>query len=327
MSTKLSKLHLVFMTLSVLAITGMLLSNRFEYIQIKISLYRDYYELVDIGFNFKILSQVCSENTPMMLHVVVSAANNILRRNVIRKMCKNDSAIVKTVFALGMPQNATLQKEIEQENYLYSDIIQGNFNDAYRNMTYKHVMALKYLNYYCSNANYLLKTDDDIFVNTKILQKFVSTNLKERYPKNLILCKPQMHAPVYRSSSKWNVLKSEYSPDFYPPYCPGWMIIYSSDVVKHLYQKSRERKNEFLWIDDVFVSGILATNLSTPHKRLSSVYIMPRENIKKLNKGEEVVDDRPFIFSPPETSVAEFRALWNFTLTQDVPDTLEKFGV
>jgi hypothetical protein len=36
-------------------------------------------------------------------------------------------------------------------------------------MTYKHIMALKWVVYFCPGVRYVLKTDDDTFVNTPVL--------------------------------------------------------------------------------------------------------------------------------------------------------------
>lgn len=64
-----------------------------------------------------------------------------------------------------------LQESLESENDQYHDIVQGSFRDAYRNMTYKHVMSLKWALYFCPRVRYVLKTDDDIFVNTPVLTR------------------------------------------------------------------------------------------------------------------------------------------------------------
>ena len=44
-------------------------------------------------------------------------------------------------------------------------MIQENFLDSYHNLTYKSVMWLRWTAEYCPKAKYLLKMDDDIFVN------------------------------------------------------------------------------------------------------------------------------------------------------------------
>jgi hypothetical protein len=62
-----------------------------------------------------------------------------------------------------------LQVSLESENDRHHDLLQGSFRDTYRNMTYKHVMALKWVLYFCPGVRYVLKTDDDTFVNTPVL--------------------------------------------------------------------------------------------------------------------------------------------------------------
>lgn len=65
----------------------------------------------------------------------------------------------------------SLQVSLESENDRYHDILQGSFKDTYRNMTYKHIMALKWVLYYCPEVRYVLKSDDDTFVNTPVLMR------------------------------------------------------------------------------------------------------------------------------------------------------------
>jgi hypothetical protein len=68
----------------------------------------------------------------------------------------------------------SLQVSLESDNDQYHDLLQGSFQDAYRNMTYKHIMALKWALYYCPGVRYVLKSDDDIFVNTPVLMHALS---------------------------------------------------------------------------------------------------------------------------------------------------------
>ena len=45
------------------------------------------------------------------------------------------------------------------------------FQDIYYNLTLKTVMGLKWSSIYCSQAKYVMKTDDDIFVNVPLLHR------------------------------------------------------------------------------------------------------------------------------------------------------------
>ena len=38
--------------------------------------------------------------------------------------------------------------------------------DAYKNLTYKGIMAMKWIKDYCNDVKFILKIDDDVVVNT-----------------------------------------------------------------------------------------------------------------------------------------------------------------
>lgn len=59
-----------------------------------------------------------------------------------------------------------VQRAVEFEAEQYGDIVQEDFLDTYRNLTYKGIAALKWIDQLCPHARWVLKTDDDIFVNT-----------------------------------------------------------------------------------------------------------------------------------------------------------------
>ena len=60
---------------------------------------------------------------------------------------------------------------------VYGDIIQENFVDTYANLSVKSLMMLKWYSQSCSDkALYLMKTDDDMYVNLVNLYKLVKTN-------------------------------------------------------------------------------------------------------------------------------------------------------
>lgn len=53
--------------------------------------------------------------------------------------------------------------------------------------------------------------------------------------------------------SKWRVSPSEYAGRWFPPYCAGWVIVYSHDVAQSLYMQIQ--KEPYFWIDDVHITG------------------------------------------------------------------------
>ena len=57
-----------------------------------------------------------------------------------------------------------MQKILEEENGKHSDLVQGDFLDTYHNLSYKAVMGYLWVAEFCSQADFVVKTDDDLFV-------------------------------------------------------------------------------------------------------------------------------------------------------------------
>ena len=63
---------------------------------------------------------------------------------------------------------------VRMESLRYGDIVQGNFIDDTRNVTYKHLMAFKWVSEECFHKpTFVLKTDDNVFVEMNHLLNFL----------------------------------------------------------------------------------------------------------------------------------------------------------
>jgi beta-1,3-galactosyltransferase 1 len=78
------------------------------------------------------------------------------------KDTNNNTGLARYVFLLGTLDNATLQEQLRQESMQFKDIIQFNFVDSYRNITYKSIMGFKWAVQFCSKVKFIFKTDDDV---------------------------------------------------------------------------------------------------------------------------------------------------------------------
>lgn len=177
-------------------------------------------KLVDLNnFKFKINSPVCESDEISVITVISSAPNNFHKRQAIRNTWGKPTDYLKHVFLLG-ETTEELFKNILEEQKQYSDIVQGNFIDAYRNLTYKHIMGLKWANRCCPNAKFVLKTDDDVFVHLYELKELLDKRLSSE--KDLVSCLVNKNMPVLRDgSSKWYVSENEFKGSVYPVYCSG----------------------------------------------------------------------------------------------------------
>ncbi|KFB48699.1 AGAP006142-PA-like protein [Anopheles sinensis] len=243
---------------------------------------------------------------PLVLVLIHSAPANLAKRNTIRTTWGRTDPRAKLIFLMGAVSSGALQRDIEQESLTHDDIVQGNFVDAYRNMTYKHVMALKWFTYHCPGARYLLKTDDDVFINTPVLYDVLERVAPQQ---NLLLCQLVTKLAVKRTHrSKWFVSWREYPAPYYPPHCPGYSILYSHDVARQLYHEAQ--RQPFFWIDDVHITGTVAQNVNVTITPMDDLYL----DHDKKRTLLEVKPDRAawmvFFFTNPNLPMHEIRELW-----------------
>ncbi|XP_049881517.1 beta-1,3-galactosyltransferase 5-like [Pectinophora gossypiella] len=269
-----------------------------------------YDQLIDIkNFTFKVNPQPCTGYTYGLLLVVIVASkpNNFDKRTIIRETWGRSTDSTKVVFLLGDPGNLTLARKIDNESLTYGDIVQGNFIDAYRNMTYKHVMGLKWVAYHCPTAKYILKTDDDVLVNSHELRKFLGRELSPWGAQDLITCSVLRHAIVQRSSSsKWMVSEAEYTGKYYPTYCAGWAVLYSQDVIPRLLTVAQNIP--YFWIDDVHITGVAAEKIMVDRTPLLSLILSSRRVKLLTSMGPEYAGQ--FLFGPPDLSTDKITEIW-----------------
>jgi beta-1,3-galactosyltransferase 1 len=167
-----------------------------------------------------------------------------------------------------------MQDALAFEANTYGDILEEDFEDTYHNLTYKGIAALKFISHYCNNVKYVLKTDDDVFVNMYTLQNHLIQLDAAGFNKNLIICLVwwKMHA---LREGKWAIPVEVYPDSLYPPYCSGMAYVYSTDVAQKLYDASFFVK--FFWVDDVYVSGMLPKHANVNHTSMIKVYCGKQE--------------------------------------------------
>ncbi|XP_035204716.1 beta-1,3-galactosyltransferase 1-like [Stegodyphus dumicola] len=213
---------------------------------------------VKITNSFRLLinePHFCLERQYMYLISVSSSAANTERRTAIRNTWGNQTLLNQTkggiIFLLGkVNDDRRLQMQIYEESMRHRDIIQGNFADAYRNLTLKSVMALKWFSSYCPRVRFLMKTDDDIYVNANKLSHFLYKNQNK---KRWIVGCVKTHARLPFQMKK-NVRISSFNlPAAHPTFVAGAGYIISSDIVEELHEASE--KLTVLPVEDVFITG------------------------------------------------------------------------
>lgn len=205
------------------------------------------------GFQYDLnVEDICHTDVRLVI-LVESPPSNQDSRNAIRKtwgaVSQVSSSNVRVVFLLGKSNNPHENTLAEHEYWLNQDIVQINFIDAYANLTYKTLSGLHWVNTFCSNAKYVMKTDDDMYVNTPLISKMLLASPKSRFLGGYCW---GVSTPHRDSSSKWYVPYEMYPSATFPPMCSGTGYIMSQDLVKNIINVSL--LIGFFYLEDVYVA-------------------------------------------------------------------------
>ena len=167
------------------------------------------------------------ENSPkckrevFLILLVVSSPDGFVRRNAIRatwghsymrkdydfrrnaKINKDEvyspGDVVKTVFLIGLSPVKEVSDLVETEAKVFGDIVIGGLHEHYRNLTMKTRLGLKWAYHHCK-AKYILKTDDDVFINPHPLVEWLRIQKREKFYSGWC----NFNSPVVRDpNNKW----------------------------------------------------------------------------------------------------------------------------
>ncbi|XP_019764773.2 beta-1,3-galactosyltransferase 5 [Dendroctonus ponderosae] len=240
--------------------------------------------LLNIPFRYWINNEkVCIEGGILGVFIVTSYFGNVETRSSMRRAFGGDALKklgLRRVFLLGHApgDKYTTQHALEEENRRFGDIVQGTFMEAYRNLTYKHVMGLKWAGTYCPNAQFVIKMDDDTVLNMYRLNLLLAS-LKAFAEKSFIAgYKLDKMKPIRDTQNKWYVTQEEYAAKIYPQFVSGWFYITTPQVSGRL--ASRANQEKFFWIDDVFITGLLAKKLKVKLFDISQYFAVNSEYLQ-----------------------------------------------
>lgn len=204
-------------------------------------------------------TNICSL-PPYLLIIICSAVANQEARVAIRSTWANKynldnlyNSTVKIAFLLGQSDNDTLNNLIVEENSQYNDIVQERFFDTYNNLTLKSVMMLKWVTSNCDKAKYVMKTDDDMFVNIPLLLQTLHSKTQPEILLGSLICNAR---PILDPKNKWYTPKYMYSEKTYPNYLSGTGYVMSMSVASKLYQAALI--TPLLHLEDVYITGLCA---------------------------------------------------------------------
>ncbi|XP_053728533.1 N-acetyllactosaminide beta-1,3-N-acetylglucosaminyltransferase 2 [Synchiropus splendidus] len=196
-----------------------------------------------------------SVNETFLLFAIKSIPGNFLQRQAVRETWGQEISgrrSIRLVFLLGtsLEEDPDINLLLQFEARHYRDILQWDFHESFFNLTLKLNMFLQWSLKFCSHASFVFSGDDDVFVNTPALLRYLQSRkppLTSRLYTGHII---RQATPVRDPKSKYYIPQSFYDGP-YPAYAGGGGYLISGDLLKPLYSVSLTVP--FMPIDDVYI--------------------------------------------------------------------------
>ncbi|XP_068583065.1 N-acetyllactosaminide beta-1,3-N-acetylglucosaminyltransferase 2a [Cebidichthys violaceus] len=214
--------------------------------------------------------RVC-DGKPFLLLAVKSLIPHFDRRQAIRETWGRAGVLanrtVATVFLLGSTLSADyfpdLQGMLGYEAELHGDLLQWDYRDSFYNLTLKEVLFQEWFGQNCPRAQFVLKGDDDVFINTPQVIDLLE-GLTESKAKDLFIGDVISDAGPHRDRKLKYFVPESVFVGTYPPYAGGGGYLYSGALALRLHKASRQ---VVLYpIDDVYTGMCLRKLGLAPEK-------------------------------------------------------------
>lgn len=247
-----------------------------------------------LSFRYPLAIAPCSkrnsDRTKSVFIAVVSACDNLQKRNTIRQTWKQHFKAAKDeglleiagfAFILGLPDNNAMQQQIKEESQAHADIIQIAISDNYKNLPMKDAGLLSWLHANCADVmDFVAKVDDDVYVNVRNLASFVHSHHQSNksiygvgkprtgWPdrgtlvSRLFLIGQSLFAWTFfvvekkKKDGKWAITYEEWPWKEYPPYMLGAIVLISADAILPLLAACQT--TPMIHLEDVYLYGICA---------------------------------------------------------------------
>ncbi|XP_041363246.1 beta-1,3-galactosyltransferase 1-like [Gigantopelta aegis] len=211
-------------------------------------------------------------STPLLVIMVITLHNMTSQRQAIRdtwgsvsisNLGKSSSGgdqllPIKVFFVLGVSKNATGNVALAKEADAKKDIIVAEFDDSYFNLTLKVLMSFRWIREFCPAAKYVMKVDEDTYVNVPKLVALIGS----RNWNNTIFGLFISNEDVGRTG-KYNISKTAYPPSIFPPHVKGNAYFMPIDVAMKILAVSEYMP--YVNIEDTAITGILAKLFNFRH--------------------------------------------------------------
>ena len=257
---------------------------------------------------------ICDRKLDLLVYIQ-SHWGNFMRRRILRNTWASKNTFTKVnvsaIFILGRPEKKDDQIKINNEQFINGDIIEGDVIESHQNISLKSKIAMKWIHTHCARTKYVLKTDDDIFINIFEILEHILPTIDSK--KNAIACHVKESGTsiiVRDKNSKWYVPEHFFqNMTHFPRFCTGYAVVMTATLVRELYKVSQN--TPVIPVDDVYTFGVL----TQPIKDIKFVNLQDRFTLSQ-DKGVNAYsegDTKTYVaVAAPRTGAME--DLWSYAL-------------
>ncbi|BFZ02777.1 hypothetical protein BsWGS_05816 [Bradybaena similaris] len=212
---------------------------------------------------------VCKGGQPFLLVIIPSVASNTAERDAIRwtwlRAAETNSwprafirDHIKHIFLFGRQDNDRNEsyQQLLHESNIVGDIVMADFEDTYRNLSRKILTGLSWVRQYCPQAQFVLKADQDTFINVPLMLEVLHKTATHLKPNSFVMgLQHTFNQPVVVRSGRWRVTEEEYPLSFYPRYLYGHTYVLSRIAVIDITDTAPYVP--LISPEDAFITGIL----------------------------------------------------------------------
>ncbi|KAI9563442.1 hypothetical protein GHT06_010905 [Daphnia sinensis] len=255
----------------------------------------------DVRFQYSINPSVHRCEKVNLFIIVISAPGNFVHRKLVRRTWGShlngskhgEQPTAKFAFLIGSTNDTTVQNNIRAESIINKDLIQVDLMDSYMNLTLKTVAMLYWSFHFCPDAKFILKCDDDVYINVPHLITLVSRlplNSSTVYGSAVANLKPTRPRDVDAISlgmdddeKKWAISEQLWPWSTYPTYVSGGCYLIDSAAIGPLLAAAQT--TPYFPFEDLYVNGLCA--------RKANVQVLASDRMlgAVLDVVEDLLDD------------------------------------
>lgn len=264
---------------------------------------------------------LCKDSSPDVIILVPTTSDKAEARTAIRNTYGSLSRdrkfdiggqkmnfTVRVLFVFGKIKDVMEAEIIRKEHQLYNDVLQIDFDDSYLNLTRKVINSFRWVAEFCSNVSYVVKADDDIFINLPLLL----SNINRSHGASRDVLFGYVYSgkrPVVRSG-RWGVQPEVYPFSRYPQYISGTSYTISGNLMRPIVHYAQYFP--YLNIEDAFITGVICNKVLGA--RLEHFPQSSHFN-DQLPNGCEFVQSRRY--SQTKMTPQSMYSIWNIMLNYE----------